>query len=658
MLRNSQLARRYAYGTASAFILTLAAFSVVGTWQGAVLELPLMAQQAKSEAQMPILCVDQDGKPVAGAEVYLIVTPHREGQTFNPRKRVELDEKAFFMGPLKTDASGTATLKDARYDDKAKWAITTYARVPGKLAGASSQFMRKPGLADADSNSISVKMVPTMTVLGLIQAPEKVDVTQVKVTLRSWVAGPFDAAFSGTYPFNSPTNPRPHPWPHLVEFSPDAQGKVGITDVPVHSSLVLQANLPGYAEQTYSYSQPNGVSDKVPPFLMVMEREGILEGTVRNAEGKPVADVLVQGGGWSGSTRVTRYCKTDASGHYRIEQLPAAGYSVSVMPKDYDFVCSKAPKVIVKRGVVTSADINIEPGVWLYGQVLDKRTGEGIEKIAVGVAEGMNPTGFSDDVVFTDAKGEFKSKIPSTGRALTYIMGPYNKYLRPERMRQDVIREDGKPKPILFELSPQPAGAATEDIFATKPSVARGRVLDPAGKPLSGVEVTFELKKPSDPFSGPSSFLPGGSAITGKDGSYMLSLMPGVTCMIKAGGTTASIALSKPLDTTPDSQHTVEDLQVRLATARVAGRVLDQDGHPVMNMSISAGPKVSSYTVPYTARTDRDGRFVFHPLMDDQEIQFRTDGYEILEGGSTAPNNESVVIKVKEQPRQLPPEYN
>ncbi|MEZ0297328.1 MAG: hypothetical protein ACAI35_12810, partial [Candidatus Methylacidiphilales bacterium] len=85
MLRHSQFARQYGYGIASAFILILAVVSVVGTWQGALLELPLMAQQAKSHAQMPILCVDEDGKPVAGAEVYLIVTPHREGQTFNPR---------------------------------------------------------------------------------------------------------------------------------------------------------------------------------------------------------------------------------------------------------------------------------------------------------------------------------------------------------------------------------------------------------------------------------------------------------------------------------------------------------------------------------------------------------------------------------------------
>ena len=115
---------------------------------------------------------------------------------------------------------------------------------------------------------------------------------------------------------------------------------------------------------------------------IVLERGGAIAGQITNTDGQAIAGraVLIRTASADPYRPSMNWGRTDASGHYRVDQLDTSGlHSVTLVPDDAEMSLAgllehpTVPDVIVREGQVTTIDLVGDPiaGCMLYGTVTD-----------------------------------------------------------------------------------------------------------------------------------------------------------------------------------------------------------------------------------------------------------------------------------------------
>ena len=338
-----------------------------------------------------------------------------------------------------------------------------------------------------------------------------------------------------------------------------------------------------------------------------------IAGVVRDKDtGKPLAGVRVSVDG------PLLQAVTDREGRYRLDSLPNAvdnpSFGLPLLarpPEDQPYLVGFRE---VKRGPgldTTAVNFELKRGVWVQGKVTDQATGKPVRAHVQYHAGPDNPhrkdladfTRFPSlptDLYVTRADGTFRvPALPGPGSVTA--RGPYGQYLRDGGATFN-LGPDGKPVSCQIVLDPG----------RTLP----GTILDPEGKPLTGVRVHsmnprhFWSAKPLDT----ASFTL--TAVDPKGGRSLVFLHEG-----KHLAKAVELRGAEP-----------NPLTVRLEPAGIiTGRLVDAEGQPRPGVSFliffeKKDDGSSARHFPERVKTDRDGRFRVEGLAAGLRYQIIEEG--------------------------------
>jgi len=310
---------------------------------------------------------------------------------------------------------------------------------------------------------------------------------------------------------------------------------------------------------------------------------GVIKGRVTYVEtGAPAAGVPLQAQGRAGNTVYgTHRATTDEDGHYSLDGLRAAEYRVQLSTQHTIEWTTLGKKGIKLAAGETKDGVNlvlIKGGI-ICGKVVEAGTGEPV----AGASVCASASG-ALHLATTGADGSFRLRCPP-GAYMACPMWVPKGYSRPERLgwRPATVREGAEVEVRPFEL--------------TKGVTLVGRVVDPQGKPVSGVRV--RVVKNGSPIM----------ADTDAQGRFrLIDLLPNSRLTLRVA--TAGLVASPVVEV---SDKPPEELEIKLLPfATLRGRVVDSEGKPV------AGRKVRLVEVANgvggTAKrrvTGEDGRYRF-----------------------------------------------
>lgn len=202
-------------------------------------------------------------------------------------------------------------------------------------------------------------------------------------------------------------------------------GRYSLTAAPCGTSRnVAQETLPNRVAVRDDHTT-TGVTVRLPP-------GGTVSGTITTAGGQPLSGICVEASGEALVNALSEGepASTDASGRFVIDQLPPGSYDVEAgaegcgntgnyVTEYYPGVASglDAESVAVHSGATTTADISLEPGASVEGQVRTS-AGRGLQScVALGATSGfleatVEPLPDAVDVLYeygglSNAKGRF-----------------------------------------------------------------------------------------------------------------------------------------------------------------------------------------------------------------------------------------------------------
>lgn len=548
-----------------------------------------------------VRCEDEEGHAVPNAEVYLLQwhgTVHQQNNEAIPFTST---------GPVRTDASGKVEFANPITFHHGDYRRLVYTRVPGKLvAGRFVDRITGSNTNDSGESSITIKMLPSITLHGKVQLVGGRDPRLATVSLMWNVQNDSDNAFGGLRRMFG----QPEPWPELVERKPNRDGTFAFQDIPQKSLVHLAANAPGFGETQQMKSIPLSGSE---PLTMLLEPESIIKGQVCYApSGKPAAGIRVYA-----RARSYYFATTLANGAFQIGGLSEGAYDVSA-ERSADWTVQ--PQNVTTRPEASgSANLVMEQGVTVAGKVTEQVSLAPVKGITISaVSGGIEGRGQELDSAVTDASGVYRLRLPS-GKSRLYIAAFESKDFEDpkDQARRTITIADGK----ITEGSPDFVLTRKKTASPEAPiadATVHGRVLDPAGKPMPNVLISYDTQPlPKDPnasgnqTSGPMGF-------TKEDGTYEFKVHPFCDYEIRAGGVLHSTARSRRFETGSGTSHQVEDLAIRPALSSAAGIVVDQDGRTVANVEIEPTSKNKFAWRENTVRTDEEGRFHISHLLGDE----------------------------------------
>ena len=286
-------------------------------------------------------------------------------------------------------------------------------------------------------------------------------------------------------------------WTDLDTELADGNGEI---EFPALTKEVwtVEAAAKGYAKVTRAVNLENGepasIKLKLPPGAAVA-------GVVRDAEGKPLAGVGANAYS-ENSGSIPNYVETDAGGRYNFDFLPV-GQNITLSLSKREFQSETTPlRLTAGQAEPTRVDVVLKPrphGGSVVGVVTDAKG-----KPVAG-AELSNPGNSTDEVrrTKTDAVGKYRLEnvYPNT-------VG-----------HEFVVRAEGfAPRQVTFKPGPA-AAPSVADVKLEQGHRIRGRVVDPAGKPVREVSVYFA--DGNSPIGGI-----GGEGVTDAEGRFDFKSLP------------------------------------------------------------------------------------------------------------------------------------
>ncbi len=259
-------------------------------------------------------------------------------------------------------------------------------------------------------------------------------------------------------------------------------GTYRVTDAAVGSGVMVEPQKKGFAARDAHIDTAD--------LKIVLVRSGRIEGRVVDSAGKPLGDTCVVASLHENSPGAA---VTNANGHFVLEDLAPGSWHINAQRRGQVFPTASA---MVTAGNTTHiAGIRSIPTTVVTGTVVYAENDRPVSGQSIAI-HSSDLTGYtSDNPAKTDANGAFKTTAP-VGRDFVWLMGLPRGYVLDNANSVMVV-----PKTGLTGLR----------LRLVKAQVARGRVTDTSGKPVSDAEVSF-YDEGDDPVR------------TGADGTFTLTV--------------------------------------------------------------------------------------------------------------------------------------
>lgn len=575
-------------------------------------ETPTVDSAVAFEAPF-VRCVDRQGNPVAGAEVYVLTGKGPAG----------LSSSREADGPLTTDADGRVALPlhDLRYGvDPGSWSV--YARVPGKLAGCYGRLVHE------EPRSLDLVMKPSLQVTGLVTVPEGFDLRDVAIEVlhfRYSASGPGDLQmYSPSLRLREASGAAAvSAFPPFFAAVPDRRGGFVVADVPSDAAFYLTSYAKGLAETQFHTLDSTNI-EKVD---LTMTPEAAISGFVRRASGnRPVGRARVSAKCLnSGGVQLAYTAETGPDGSFYIDGLPSGLYDVTVGNVTGGVVAPIAQLPVETGMVSTGADLYVEDGVLVTGRVVAEDTGEPVADVSVEAIRPM-PLLSSPGVgsVRTDADGRYAIRVPA-GVTKFYVAGYPEVFTNPGPQGEIEIDAASSQRELtLQDIALPRRDEALHQALNTKVMV-QGRVLDSGGEPIEGALV-YDIHEVG------GMHMPFKAADTGADGTYSFEAVLAGKHRLYAGKIGYTKAVGDWVTLSKDRHYTMPDLVISRAPHWLEGVVVDAEGRPVPNARVWVGSP-NAFVEDAGYRSDADGYFRVEGLPNE-EIGVSAEWGE-YEGGAT-----------------------
>jgi RNA polymerase sigma factor (sigma-70 family) len=420
-----------------------------------------------------------DGKPVARAQVALVVRP----------KRPTLNDQDNVLGRAGADADGEFRLEVPLAADADFWEVTL-------LAGAKGQGLGVERLSpDVRQKDTLLKLPPEQVLRGRLVDVQGQPAAGVKVYLGH-VGGTVKGTPVGVHLSQPPEGFSLWPGP----VTTDAQGRFAFPGVNQDIGVGLQVRDDRFAPQHIYRSKNDGAGD----FKTSLAPAKWLEGRVLTEDtGRPVPHARLTVGG-ADSQRQVAYVgingrgQADAQGRFRINLPPGKWFNVTASaPVGQPYLTPRKTFEWPRGAVRHTLDLKLPRGVLVRGKVTEAVPGKPVAGAGVQYypRRSDNPNLRTDvltswqDMAVSGPDGVFQMAVlPGPGHLL--LSGPTQDFIHLE-IGSNLI-DSGRPGGMryypdgLVKLD-LPARSPTREVTVTlrRAVTVRGRLLDPDGKPVA-----------------------------------------------------------------------------------------------------------------------------------------------------------------------------
>jgi len=580
-------------------------------------------------------CVDKNGNPITGAEVYL-VQMSADSFPVDPE-----DLKVSTFGPVQTDATGIAQFEVVPLAG-GYFQRSVYARAPGKSVGVGMQA-RIPGTTDIYGSS-QIVMVASKDLRGHVSLPAGCNPANTRVRVlgvrtedgRSPHGAVFDRHSEWTENL----------WPELFETTPDSQGDFTIENAPVEGMIYLAAEGPGLGQAQFHTADVAGTQ----LVSMTMLPESAIEGTLLfEPSGEPATGMTVvaspdpRGGNIGVILPFETEVKVD--GTFRIDGLPESFFTVTVpvgtQPSEWNVAVQS---VRTKTGETTSGiDLRMEKGALVTGTVLDADSGAPIAGVHVTALNPGEDGGSGIGNSISDEGGKYALRLPK-GSSMLYLSSiPTEKYNYPQGEGNKVIEVvDGQEtiENVDFNLEPRTAPQWKYEL-----AKATGRVQDHENNPIAEAGITDSRVYFMD---GAERMEGSKVGVTDEDGRFEVGILANATHELIVGGGRFTVARSPKFYLESESTHNVGDLQVLPATSSISGVVVSPEGVPIPRVQVYAGSEHrGGYGLYPDVFTDEKGAFQVDGVYwqdDDLTVEAHKVGYQLRNLNGVLPGSRDVRV--------------
>ena len=539
---------------------------------------------------LEVRCVDEDGHPVAGAEVYAIDWV------------VGTDSSRLTEGDLKkTDVDGRVRFDGLLHPAKAAGQMEIYARIAGKLAGVAEQYW---GLhsRNAAPTMATVILHPAVDLRGKVTAPLGVALDKLRAEVRAIsrreganTYGRFDRQWHV---------PDMTLWPTVFDASIDRKGNFVVQDVPQGAIVQLAVSGPGVARR--ELTGPRAGPGNAIAFSAELRKESSIEGTVVSGDGQPGASLWIEARGLGATGIWVVRAKSDATGHFRVDGLPAGTYSVRPCKLPDGSTSVPVSLRLGPSSVVGNVELKIESGIVVSGSVVEGQGQRPIAGAVIGLVSDEDPTGqILAQLRETDAQGLFFHLCA------THCGAPLRVLVSRVTGRAQLRRTTARP------ARPEPAKRGREQCPVCRRrlpcagrdhcAVSTARNAERQGLGSAGQASRWRDLPVGDARSGLGRAIEGRTLRTRLDGTYEIDGLianRNARLSIPAWNTTA--AESDPFVLKPGQTIELADLVVtaRPLISRLIGNVVDDAGHPIDGANVWINETIGS-------TTDSSGEFAF-----------------------------------------------
>ena len=449
-------------------------------------------------------------------------------------------------------------------------------------------------------------------------------------------------------------------WHPGNETTTDDQGHYRLDAGDERGRVELRISKEGFSP-FYNEVQPKGVELNV-----TLDNRTLIQGTVRDTQGKPVAGAVVQGlqgikradGVVIGDVRTKT--KTDADGTYKLYVFPDE-YELRVVVPGVGV--ARLSNIGAAKDTATPVDIALSEGVRFETQVVDSVSGQPLPDLVLWSWRDPEVLGKSDAsgklVIDGLVSGEFefnvgygeKQKYPGT-TIEAYFNGPIGRWWSPDAVhpwQQKTIEPNQFQRnfdDLTFNLA---IGMKLVSIEVERGVEYSGIVVDPDGNPVAGATVAPAKTGSGNSLTGDTRY----SVKTDEDGSFTVVMPAGndfeYNLVVHDGDYQQwrkwANGVTEPLRTKPG--YRAKGLKLKLnRPCTVRGKASLPGGEPAVGLEVrahAADLRENRYYDP-TTKTGADGGFELRFVRPGKQY-IQVEPFWLAAGEAPPPSTKLVELK-------------